>query len=95
MFESVNMHVAAVARADTAGPAMVLVFLSSTLFPTLSFHQSGRRLVWVPDAENMWRVASVTSESADGSSYTVIVSGGEKMEVGLVRFCARHANTQY
>ncbi|CAN0454097.1 unnamed protein product, partial [Laminaria digitata] len=42
----------------------------------------GRR-VWVPDVEKVWRVAAVVSESADGSSYTVVAADGNgEIQVG-------------
>lgn len=48
--------------------------------------QSGRRWVWIPDAEAVWKVALVTAESADGSSYTVVaVDGRGEIEVGFLK----------
>lgn len=52
--------------------------------------QSGRRWVWIPDAEAVWKVAPVTSESADGSSYTVVAANGRgEIEVGLLKRSTR------
>lgn len=39
--------------------------------------QSGRR-VWLPDKAAVWRIAEVVSESADGSSYTVLAKDGKR-----------------
>eukprot|EP00903_Cladosiphon_okamuranus_P008594 g8243.t1 len=38
---------------------------------------SGRR-VWVPDDKDVWRMAAVLSESADGNLYTVLAKDGKR-----------------